>query len=604
MYLPVPVQDPNQTPIQPAAASASGPVDEARVRTSRDRAASIRSHRAATAAAADHHAMRTTAFKPSSSSGARRSHRKVRTGCAKCKERKIKCDETKPSCWQCTRHNVVCDFSKSQPSPGSDASPSATDSGVSPGQHPGGTPVVSPDVTMEDATADLGAANTTDPFGPDAQLDAAAAADAFAFLKGSLNASRDGPPAVAQSTPTQMSYEPTSDPHYAAPSLAASRGVLLKCAAASHAALDMTDLFLLHHFTTVTAPSLNPWHDEVQQWWAQEVPRVAFRHPFVMRSLLALAGLHVVYLSNSGGDTGDDPSRHGNAAGTRSFHLARAIEQHKLAGQTASSMLSELDRSTSAPMYVFAVITQIISMALPRPQPGPNHIASWDNMGVQEWIRLMRGIKTIAELGKAWGMEGGVVLGARNEDIRLWEEHCKARTQELAKTGSLGGNGGSGGDPPPERRGRWRGMHEQPLADLRKFITGDDGGVAGRGNKDEDEDAEAMRRVCLRAVDQLDFVFASFLDRGDTLQTVRLTFSWLCELETRFLDSLSRHDPHCLLIFAHHAILLRWSERAWWLQGWGPRIVDSVLTILGGAESKYGKWAEWPRTQMALAAHR
>lgn len=122
------------------------------------------------------------------------------------------------------------------------------------------------------------------------------------------------------------------------------------CASATdHASLNMTDLFLLHHFTTATARSLCPWHADVQQWWTHEVPRVAVRHPFVMRSLLTLAGLHVAHLCESG-EAGDGVPQPVDGTDTRAFHIARAIEQHKLAGQTAASMLSTLDKATSAPM--------------------------------------------------------------------------------------------------------------------------------------------------------------------------------------------------------------------------------------------------------------
>ncbi|KAI8624408.1 hypothetical protein F5Y19DRAFT_480694 [Xylariaceae sp. FL1651] len=45
-----------------------------------------------------------------SSAASRRSHRKTRSGCRTCKTRKIKCDEKKPACGNCIRHNVECGF--------------------------------------------------------------------------------------------------------------------------------------------------------------------------------------------------------------------------------------------------------------------------------------------------------------------------------------------------------------------------------------------------------------------------------------------------------------------------------------------------------------
>ncbi|EHA53603.1 hypothetical protein MGG_14728 [Pyricularia oryzae 70-15] len=40
----------------------------------------------------------------------RRSHKKSRDGCRRCKSRKIKCDEVHPRCGNCTKHGVDCDF--------------------------------------------------------------------------------------------------------------------------------------------------------------------------------------------------------------------------------------------------------------------------------------------------------------------------------------------------------------------------------------------------------------------------------------------------------------------------------------------------------------
>lgn len=40
----------------------------------------------------------------------RRSHKKSRAGCLRCKQRKVKCDELHPVCGNCTKHGVTCDF--------------------------------------------------------------------------------------------------------------------------------------------------------------------------------------------------------------------------------------------------------------------------------------------------------------------------------------------------------------------------------------------------------------------------------------------------------------------------------------------------------------
>ncbi|KAH8814870.1 hypothetical protein F5884DRAFT_693424 [Xylogone sp. PMI_703] len=48
--------------------------------------------------------------------GHRRAHKKSRYGCTQCKERKIKCDETKPACSNCVRHSATCIYRLAPPS--------------------------------------------------------------------------------------------------------------------------------------------------------------------------------------------------------------------------------------------------------------------------------------------------------------------------------------------------------------------------------------------------------------------------------------------------------------------------------------------------------
>ncbi|KAI9647357.1 hypothetical protein NHQ30_003742 [Ciborinia camelliae] len=56
----------------------------------------------------------------------RRSHKKSKAGCQRCKHRKIKCDEKHPLCGNCKKHGVSCDFGDSPQSLDSPAFQSPT----------------------------------------------------------------------------------------------------------------------------------------------------------------------------------------------------------------------------------------------------------------------------------------------------------------------------------------------------------------------------------------------------------------------------------------------------------------------------------------------
>ena len=50
-------------------------------------------------------------FTDASNTSTRRHHSKSRTGCTVCKNRRIKCDETKPACRQCVDYGRQCSYS-------------------------------------------------------------------------------------------------------------------------------------------------------------------------------------------------------------------------------------------------------------------------------------------------------------------------------------------------------------------------------------------------------------------------------------------------------------------------------------------------------------
>ncbi|KAI1261232.1 hypothetical protein F5Y18DRAFT_206260 [Xylariaceae sp. FL1019] len=49
--------------------------------------------------------------------GPRLYHKKSRTGCLRCKQRRVKCDELRPSCGSCTRHAVECVYTNQASGP-------------------------------------------------------------------------------------------------------------------------------------------------------------------------------------------------------------------------------------------------------------------------------------------------------------------------------------------------------------------------------------------------------------------------------------------------------------------------------------------------------
>ncbi|KAE9362664.1 hypothetical protein N431DRAFT_565105 [Stipitochalara longipes BDJ] len=184
---------------------------------------------------------------------ARRPHHKRRTGCKECKARKVKCDESKPSCRTCIKRNAQCSFAS----------------------------------TLLDE-------------------------------RGSNN----GSPASIKSA---------------------------RIRDLSPLTLDLTNLELLHHFTTITCFTFSS-DPVVQTIWRVLAPQHGLSNEFVLHSLLAVAGLHLASLKLSRSD----------------FYTAQALVHHQASSTVTRPMVSDLTSDNSSSLFLFSVLTSYFALASPR----------------------------------------------------------------------------------------------------------------------------------------------------------------------------------------------------------------------------------------------
>ncbi|KAH9886771.1 hypothetical protein F4778DRAFT_438322 [Xylariomycetidae sp. FL2044] len=169
----------------------------------------------------------------------RRSHKKSRAGCRRCKARKIKalsqCDEVHPRCGNCSKHGVPCDF-----------------------EHPNLRDSLAPPDTPRPTTSPSGGGDS---------------------------------PSSSTLPPTPSLPSSTPAPIYRAPDPAPLFGSSQKN--------RMMELRLLHHYTTVTCKTLAISSQDVsEKLWRETVPNLAFSgNNFLADALLAVAALHLRYIS-------------------------------------------------------------------------------------------------------------------------------------------------------------------------------------------------------------------------------------------------------------------------------------------------------------------
>ncbi|KAJ4295979.1 hypothetical protein N0V88_004681 [Collariella sp. IMI 366227] len=167
----------------------------------------------------------------------RRSHKKSRTGCRRCKSRKIKCDEVHPRCGNCVKHGVACDFEHPEVLAELQATASAT------------------------AASSPSTPTTTVNFGsPIAHTSGPASASALHHA-----------PAQLCRAPTALALSPTTPP--------------------SHRLLELR---LMHQYTAMTCKTFTFTAPVTEDIWKITVPNLAFSgSQHLADAILAVAALHL-----------------------------------------------------------------------------------------------------------------------------------------------------------------------------------------------------------------------------------------------------------------------------------------------------------------------
>ncbi|KAH7057064.1 hypothetical protein B0J12DRAFT_402882 [Macrophomina phaseolina] len=425
----------------------------------------------------------------------RKGHRKSRTGCANCKRRKIKCDESRPECGNCVKHRIRCDYLDAEPhaSPQSaSASPAAAACGstTSPQgdrvmlgaddhhhHHPHAPPPIDPRFSSSSSSGGGG--------GGDAQNDAS--------NTNGLDAAKQLP-------------------------------------------LNVVDLELMYNFITSTSHTMSSI-PEVRNLWRLEVPRIAFRHEFVLRAMLAVSALHVAQWKS-------DPDE-------RDFYLARALAQHRLSLREPMALLHNLTPENGAAVFVFASLTAVFSLAMPR---APDDFLIVGDEGITNWLFLLRGVASVGKETHEWLLADNIAGMVRQANVPLLDDEL------LAEEG-----------PPP--------VEDEQLMNLRRFLQRD---VA---------DPEELR-VYLEATDKLSRAFAYFGRSGSTAdQELRSIFVWIYRTPDEYLALLTQYKPHALLIFGFYSALLHRLNSVWWVKGRGTHLISLIYRQL---DPYYRSLLRWP----------
>ncbi|KAK1987570.1 hypothetical protein LZ30DRAFT_151799 [Colletotrichum cereale] len=204
--------------------------------------------------------------------GTRIGHKKSRNGCQQCKKRRVKCDENRP-CRNCARHDVQCSLVLT---PCSAQQPAVSEP--------------SPKSTLEAAnTATPGSVGETSTTSrPESRLETfppqvSSLKEKVAAIQGLLSdvtAEVDALHHTNQHSFSEPAHDTTQGESRDAQGISRSDWI--------------TDMQLIHHFTSNTAHTISE-NPEFVHLWTTTVPQIAFANDFLLHGILAVSAIHVAH---------------------------------------------------------------------------------------------------------------------------------------------------------------------------------------------------------------------------------------------------------------------------------------------------------------------
>jgi hypothetical protein len=98
----------------------------------------------------------------------------------------------------------------------------------------------------------------------------------------------------------------------------------------------------MYNFTVSTYGTLSS-APELEQFWKYSFPRLAFKHDYLMRTLLAVSSLHLSYYDSE----------------TRAMHVSTALREHQSASQMAIHLLQNVTNDNGIGLFLFSILTII-----------------------------------------------------------------------------------------------------------------------------------------------------------------------------------------------------------------------------------------------------
>lgn len=107
------------------------------------------------------------------------------------------------------------------------------------------------------------------------------------------------------------------------------------------------------------------------------------------------------------------------------------------------------------------------------------------------------------------------------------------------------------------------------------------------------------RQVLFEALFMLRRVFLiTVADNGIEAQAA--TLSWSIIVSDAYIMAVRQRSPGALVLLAHYCILLKRSEKKWWIEGKAEELLGKIKRILEASGEGWMQWIEWPMRDVGV----
>lgn len=312
--------------------------------------------------------------------------------------------------------------------------------------------------------------------------------------------------------------------------------------------LNLHDLELMHHFSTVTCFTLTE-KESIQRIWQVDIPSEALSHTFLMHGVLAFAALHLLQTS--------PPSKH-------PLYSDLAMTHQHLAITTFTPMLNNITEENCSALFAFSCVVAASSFAYLR-FSDHHKSATVDIKNLVDVFDLLMGCTVILRKTRPWVEEGRLAPLLR-------PDHFNPEFNESANSLAL----------PADIETALESLMENSKSSTQ---FGDIPDIQDMPNSTDHPNAHSIYASSIQQL-RNGFVRVALYPSDQPL-----VISWPVLVGPSYLALLKKFDPMALCVLAHYAVVLHSLNDVWWMKGLAPRMVEAIAEILGAEWEPLLRWA-------------